>query len=66
VTEVSEESPAAAAGVEAGDVVVEINRKAVRNVNDYRNLANKLGKSEDTLLLIIRRGGRLFITVKLS
>jgi serine protease Do len=64
VTDVADTSPAASAGVEDGDVIVEINRKPVRNVNDYRSLTDKLGKNNDALLLVIRRGGRMYIPVK--
>ncbi len=57
-------SPAEQAGIEEGDVIVEINRKSVRNINDYRLRAEKLGKNDDALLLIVRRGSRLYVSVK--
>lgn len=64
VTGLDGEAPAAAAGVEEGDVIVEINRKTVRNINDYRKLADKLGKNDNALLLVVRRGNRFFVPVK--
>jgi len=64
VTDVDESAAAARAGVEEGDVVVEINRRPVRNVNDYRKVTEKLGKSDDALLLVVRRGSRMYIPVK--
>lgn len=64
VAGIGDDAPAAEAGIEEGDVIVEINRKVVRNVAEYRKLADKLGKKDDALLLVIRRGGRLYIPVK--
>jgi serine protease Do len=64
VTDVAEDSPAAQSGLEEGDVIVEINRNAVRNVNEYRKAADKLGKNDDALLRVLRRGGYLYVPVK--
>ncbi len=66
VAGIADGSAAGEAGIEEGDVVVEINRKPVRNVNDYRKVAEKLGKNDGVLLLVIRRGGRLYIPIKPS
>jgi serine protease Do len=64
VAGIGDAAAAAEAGVEEGDVIVEINRKSVRNINDYRKVTEKLGKKDDALLLVIRRGSRLYIPVK--
>jgi len=64
ITGVAPDSAAARAGVEAGDVILEINRQAVRSVNDVRKLSAKLPKNEGVLLLLNRRGGKLFLVVK--
>jgi serine protease Do len=64
VTSVAGGSAAEQAGIEEGDVIVEINRKPVRNLNDFRDRAGKLGKKDDALLLVVRRGSRLYIPVK--
>ena len=64
VTNIVVGSPAEAAGVEEGDVIVEVNRKPVRNLKDFRKVTEKLDKKSDTLLLVVRRGGRLYVPVK--
>jgi regulator of sigma E protease len=51
VEEVATSSPAASAGIESGDVILSINEKPVRNINDLqRNIYLNLGK-EITLLI---------------
>jgi len=51
VEEVATSSPAASAGFESGDVILSINEKPVRNINDLqRNIYLNLGK-EITLLI---------------
>jgi serine protease Do len=57
-------SNAEASGIQQGDVIVEVNRKPVRNIADYRKVVDKLNPKEDVLLLMMRRGGRMFVTVK--
>ena len=64
ITGLAPDSAAAQAGVEAGDVILEINRQAVRSVNDVRKISAKLPKNEGVLLLLNRRGGKLFLVVK--
>ena len=64
ITGIAPDSAAAQAGVEAGDVILEINRQPVRSVNDVRKIGAKLPKNEGALLLLNRRGGKLFLVVK--
>lgn len=54
VTSVDPSGPAAAAGLHRGDVIQEVNRKPVHNVNQYQQaLAEDHGQS---VLLLINRG----------
>ncbi|MBL8225668.1 MAG: DegQ family serine endoprotease [Chromatiales bacterium] len=56
--------PAAAAGIQPGDVVLSANGKAVRNVDDLRNVVNDAG---DLVALLVQRGpARLFVPVELG
>ena len=66
ITGVSPDSAAADAGVQPGDVIVEVNRQVVRSVTDLKRINSKLSKNESVLLLINRRGGKLFLAIKPS
>jgi serine protease Do len=55
---------AAEAGLAVGDIIKEINRKPVRNLDDYRKMMKGV-KKNDTILLLIKRGETtLFVPVK--
>ncbi|HMK56883.1 MAG TPA: DegQ family serine endoprotease [Dissulfurispiraceae bacterium] len=62
VTDIDEGS--AAEGVlTRGDVVLQINKKAVRSVKDYEQAASAIKSGEDILLLIYRNGSTFYVTV---
>ncbi len=65
VVNVEPESPAERAGVTAGDVIVEINRKPIASVREFEKAASSLKKQQDILLLINRRGASLFLSVRI-
>jgi S1-C subfamily serine protease len=52
------------AGVVAGDVVMEINRREIRDMNDYHQVAQAVGADSGVLVLISRRGQALFIGIE--
>ncbi len=63
VTRVEPESPAAEAGIQTGDVIQEVNRKPVKNVEDFVQKVEK-AKDKDSVLLFIQRGqNNLFAAV---
>lgn len=62
INDVDEESPAAGV-LSQGDVVQEINREKINDLNDYQEIVSKIKRGEDVLLLIYRRGSSLFITL---
>jgi serine protease Do len=63
VTRVEPGSPAADAGIQTGDVVQEVNRKPVKNVEDFVQKVDK-AKGQDNVLLLIQRGqNNLFAAV---
>ncbi len=64
VTGVDPTSEAARAGLMAGDVIREINRKPVQSLRDFEQLVSGLNGEKRALLLINRRGASLFMTVK--
>jgi len=55
IVDVAQDSPAADAGLEPGDVVVEVNRHPVGSAADYR-AAVKSVKKGDTALLRVKHG----------
>jgi S1-C subfamily serine protease len=63
VEDVNPDGRAAAAGMQPGDIIQEVNRQAVRSVDDLR-LALKKSSDKPTLVLINRQGNDLFLTVR--
>lgn len=64
INNIDEDSPAY--GILArGDIIIEVNRKPITNVKEYMNIASKIEKSQDVLLLIVREGSAQYITISL-
>jgi serine protease Do len=66
VTQVEPDSPADRAGIRPGDILVEVNRKAIRSVEDFEQLASSLDAKASVLVLIQRGKGTIFLTIKPS
>jgi Do/DeqQ family serine protease len=67
VSEVEDDTPAARAGIRAGDVILEVNRQRVRDVKGFEDaLARGAtgGGSSDPLLLVQRDGRTQYIVMK--
>jgi serine protease Do len=62
LTDVEPNSPAAEAGLQPGDVILEINRKPVRNAEEA--VAASDGLKDDALLRVWSRGGSRFVVLK--
>jgi serine protease Do len=64
VVKVEPGSPGDEAGLKKGDLIQEIDRRKVNNLEDFRRITSVVGSKEDTVLLYINRGGkRLYITL---
>src|SRR3954469_23523253 len=63
VEDVNPDGRAAAAGIQAGDVIQEVNRQAITSVDDLKSALKKT-TDKPTLVLISRQGNSLFLTVK--
>ena len=57
------DSPAAEAGLRAGDVIVEVNRQAVHNAVEMRRQIDRQEKGTPVLMLVHRGDGTLFVAV---
>jgi serine protease Do len=64
VVAVAQGSPSEEAGVRAGDVIAEINRKPIANVRDYSKIVGTLGAQDPALVLVLRNSRNIYITIK--
>jgi serine protease Do len=59
VVNVASGSPADDAGIETGDVIKEVNRIPIKNLNDFESAAKRAGPNKPVLLLV-KRGPQVF------
>jgi serine protease Do len=62
VTDVDTDSSAAGA-VRKDDIIMEVNRKNIKNTDDYRKVVSKIGFGDGVLLLLYRNGSTIYITL---
>ena len=62
ISEIEEGSPADGVLMK-NDVIMEINRKKINNMNDYKSVVSKIGRNQDILLLVYREGSAFYITL---
>ena len=62
ITNIERGSPSETA-LMRGDVLMEINRKAVANIDDYEVMVSQIKPEQDILLLVFRRGSTIFVTL---
>jgi serine protease Do len=63
ITSVEPGGPSEAAGLQRGDVIQEVNREAVKTLEDYHKAVQKIKKDELAVLLVSRQGNSLFVAV---
>ena len=66
VAQVGKGSPAAKAGIEAGDVIVAVNDEPVENASDLRNKIGLMPIDKPVTLEVLRGGDRRTVTVRLA
>jgi serine protease Do len=64
ITKVRPGGFAAEAGLQAGEVIVEANRKPMRRLRDFAEVIADLGDGDPLLLLVRRKGGTRFVVVQ--
>ncbi len=62
VTGVDEDSRALSV-LKRGDIIMEINRRAIHNTAEYMGTASKIAKKDDILLLVMRGGFAQYVTL---
>jgi serine protease Do len=64
VVGVDPESAAGQAGVRPGDVIVEVNRNAVKSIDDVKNSISQAKDKDRLLLLVQRQDGKFYIPLE--
>lgn len=65
VEEIVEDSPAAAAGIEAGDVIIKIGDTVVANTDELVDAISDMAADTETPIVIIRKGSEVILEVVL-
>jgi serine protease Do len=63
VTDVGPDSPAQGS-LQPNDVIQEVNRKEIKNTQDFEQAIAKIGQQEKILLLVYRQGGSIYLAFK--
>ncbi len=66
VVQVVEGSAAAEAGIRQGDVILEIDQEAIKDLESFERKIEGYKKGDTALLLIKRRGATIYVTLKVS
>ncbi|HTN71320.1 MAG TPA: DegQ family serine endoprotease [Methylomirabilota bacterium] len=64
VTSVESGSPAEDAGLQRGDVILEINRNPIRNLSDYRTAITGVQNAKNLLFLVRRGDNTMFLALQ--
>lgn len=66
VIDIESNSLADEAGIEAGDIITEVNLKPIKNLEDYQGIMKKIEKGESVLLLVKRDKQTFYVSIKIS
>jgi serine protease Do len=62
ITGMAEDSPSLGI-LRSGDIILEINRRAISNVKEYNEIVSQIKKKQEVLLLIVRGEATLYLTI---
>jgi serine protease Do len=66
VVRVEPTSPADEAGIKKGDIIKEVDRKQIGNLEDFNRIASTTKKSDTVLLFVARGDKKFYVTLKAS
>lgn len=66
VVRVEPGSAAEEAGIKKGDVIQEIDRKKIENLDDYDRVASRMRPGDNPLVFVNRGGKKFYLTIRLS
>ncbi|MGQ9570996.1 MAG: DegQ family serine endoprotease [Thermodesulfovibrionales bacterium] len=66
VVRVEPASPADESGIRKGDIIKEIDKKPIENLEDFNRVVSNLNKNETVLLFITRGDKKFYVTLKAS
>ncbi|WP_224982892.1 DegQ family serine endoprotease [Geomonas agri] len=61
VTDVDEDGPSRIAGIRPGDIILEVNRRVIRNIHDFKQALS--GHGTPVLMLVHRGDAEFFVTI---
>ncbi|WP_454064203.1 DegQ family serine endoprotease [Candidatus Nitrospira salsa] len=64
ISHVEPDSPADRAGLRKGDILLEVNREAIRTIEDFDTVASDLEETTSVLVLLKRGSRTIFLTIK--
>jgi serine protease Do len=64
VTSVERDSPAYEAGLRRGDVILEVDRRQIKNLSDYQGAIKEVEKGDIVLFLVQRGTGTFFVAFR--
>ena len=66
ITNVIQGSPSWNAGLRQGDIILELNKKKISNLEDYKNNIKNLGNEDNLLFLVKRKDNTIYVALKLN
>ena len=66
ISEIESESPLARTGLRVGDIILEIDKKAIEDVNDFENALEKISNKNMIFLYVKTRGVYQYIVVNIK